>query len=106
MKLTREEALRLHRQMWSEMKKELGNRPSFEERIGFEDRWCKSHTPGFNPFCNCYLCEYVKQMHLGCGGCPIEWGTKDGCVSGESKIDFRYSPISDILALPERKENQ
>jgi len=110
MKLTREEALKLHRQMWSDMREELGDRPSHEERLEFGYRWISKHTPECNPLCNCYLCEYVfqmqiGQMHIGCDSCPIDWGTKDGCVSGEGKIDFRYSPISKILALPERKEN-
>ncbi len=104
MELTREKAIELHRQMWSDMQTALGDCPSHEERLEFEYRWCSSHTPRCNPLCNCYLCEYVMQAHIGCDDCPIDWGTKDGCVSGKSKIDFRYSSISKILALPERKE--
>lgn len=117
MKLTREEALKLHRQMWSDMQKELGNCPSCEQRNRFKHRWCRKnerehfknywyldHTPGAMPRCDCYLCEYTKQIDADdCNsGCPIDWGGSD-CMHG--KTDFRYSPISEILALPEREEN-
>ena len=42
-KLTKEEALKLHRQMWSDMQKELGDNPSYFERLDFKDEWCKKH---------------------------------------------------------------
>jgi len=101
--LTREEALRLHRQMWTDMQKALGDCPSHEERKRFKERWCREHTPEALPRANCYLCEYIKQIDAGnCNdSCPIDWGYFI-CMYG--KVDYRYSPISDILALPERKE--
>lgn len=103
MKLTREEALRLHRQMWSDMQKELGDCPTYEERNDFKARWCLEHTPENIPRANCYLCEYTTQIDgykCRCN-CPIVWGIY-GCIDG--KVDYRCSPISEILALPEREE--
>ena len=105
MKLTREEALKLHRQMWGDMQKELGDCPSLEERKSFKACWCRDHTPEVIPIANCYLCEYIKQIGApNCSNsCPIDWGYFT-CMYG--KVDYRYSPISEILALPERKENR
>lgn len=104
MELTREEALKLHRQMWSDMQKELGDCPTREERIEFKHYWCLDHTPESLPKSWCYLCEYTKQIipYDCANSCPIDWGGRD-CMYG--KVDYRYSPISKILALPERKEN-
>lgn len=38
MKLTREEALKYHRQMWSDMQRELGDYPKAAERIKTVDK--------------------------------------------------------------------
>lgn len=106
MKITREEALKLHRQMWSDMQKELGDYPTHEERARFKESWCIVHTPESMPYANCFLCEYTSQI-VAYGGkncsnsCPIDWGGRN-CMN--DKIDFRCSPISEILALPEREE--
>lgn len=42
-KLTKEEALKLHGQMWSDMRKELGDNPSYLARLVFKNEWCKKH---------------------------------------------------------------
>ena len=42
-KLTKEKALKLHRQMWEDMQKELGDNPSYFERLDFKHEWCKKH---------------------------------------------------------------
>lgn len=102
MKLTREEALKLHRQMWSDMQKELGDCPSYEERKEFKHYWCLDHTPGAIPHSSCFLCEYMNQTDDICSNCPINWG-EGNCVGGE--VNYRNSPISVILALPEREIN-
>lgn len=105
MKLTREEALKLHKQMWSDMQKELGDCPTLEQRELFKYSWCYDNTPEAIPYANCYLCEYVAQTGKHCDDCTIDWGKSWGirCIDGD--VDYRYSPISKILALPERKEN-
>lgn len=100
MKLTREEALKLHRQMWSDMKEELGDTPDFLSRISYKQYWCITHG-----FCDvksyCFLCEYARNFELGCTHCPIEW-PNGYCSWGDTS--YGYSPISKILTLPERKE--
>lgn len=101
MKLTREKALELHRKMWSDMQKELGDTPDLKSRKSYKRHWCKVH--GFEDVMgDCFLCEYIENFWLGCKDCPIKWPGID-CTSGD--ISYRYSPISKILALPEREEN-
>jgi len=97
MNLSKEEALRLHREMWSDMQKELGDCPSGEKRIAFKKHWCESH--GYNVRYNCFLCEYNYQVSIfSCrNNCPIKWpnGT---CYTG---CYYYLAPISEILALEE-----
>ena len=102
-RLTRERALELHRQMWSDMQKELGDCPRAWDRINYKHDWCFIH--GYkNVESNCFLCEYVDQHDPHPSGsckshCLIQWkyGT---CVTR----DYYYeAPISEILALPERE---
>ena len=100
--LTREKALELHRQMWSDMQKEFVDCPTYEQRKVFKARWCLEHTPETRVYAYCYLCEYMNQIGDGCSNCPINWG--EGTCVGD-KVNYHRSPISEILALPERKEN-
>lgn len=117
--LTRDEAIRLHLQMWSDMQKELGDKPIAIERIEYKVRWLESH--GYeNVAADCFLCEYAKRMwRQNCGlsyaskcqYCPIVWSPLS--KYGVSYCGDRYkdgghdiylcAPISEILALPERK---
>ena len=107
MKLTKEEALRYHRQMWTDMQKELGNYPSAADRVLFKEEWCEKHFSGERIFCHCFLCEYTGQNNIGCECCPIIWDRNDIKASCEGR-DFgkgrcwRSMPISELLALPER----
>lgn len=116
MKLTREEALRLHKEMWTNMLAELGETGSGKEltiiraRNEFKRKWCESHFPGTIFLEDCILCEFAKQERMKhgyqehrCHYCPINWGHNDrfGCESND--VIWNYSPISEILALPERK---
>lgn len=96
MNLSKEEALRLHRQMWSDMQKELGDCPSGEKRVLFKENWCESH--GYNVQSNCFLCEYDCQFDDPvCINCPIKWPNRTCC-----KEQYYYNaPISEILALEE-----
>ena len=45
MDLTREQALKLRREMWGDMQKKLGDKPSEASRIYFKEEWCKEHFP-------------------------------------------------------------
>ena len=104
MDLTREQALELHREMWTDMQEELGDCPEFCDRMRYKSRWCKKRFPKEEVSADCFLCEYALQTAPNCSGCPINWGaaTCQMCYV-KGAVDWRYSPISKILALPERK---
>ncbi len=108
MDLTREEALGLFREMWSDMQEELGDCPSFDEREEYKKDWCRKHGYYNVPF-NCFLCAYGNNEDDddGCD-CPINWNFDGQNISGNScidgTVDYTYSPISEILALPERED--
>lgn len=100
MKLSKEMAVRLHRMMWSDMQKELGNNPSGEMRIKFKEDWIKRNFPEALVMHNCFLCEYsFHQEGRCCPNCPIKW--PDEHCNGYN-FSYEKAPISDILALPEK----
>ena len=124
MKLTKEEALRLHRAMWSDMQRELGDNPSPSERLDYKGEWCEEHFPNEYIFNDCFCCEYNDQTEnfedladVYCKHCPIAWPTKCDdnelpCCgrtfdrkSGQYHHYYLVAPISEILALPERELN-
>lgn len=98
--MTREEALRKHREMWRAMQKELGDNPSFAERTDFKFNWCYEHDGG-DVFASCYLCQFAEDHDLHCCDCLIDWEGQHGCIG--PKVHYGRSPISEILALPRRK---
>ena len=100
MKLTKEDALNLHRQMWSDMQKALGDNPKDYERTQFKEKWCAKHFPDENIFNSCFLCEYVNNNNVSC--CLIDWPYRT-CATHSY---YYNAPISEILALPERKEDK
>lgn len=64
MKLTREEALKLHKQMWGNMKKKYGDYPSHRERHDFKEHFITKYFGEDEDFENdCFLCEYA--LHKG-----------------------------------------
>lgn len=111
--LTREEALSLHRQMWSDMQKELGDDPYPWDREKFKRDWCERHFPNQEIINNCFLCEYTGEY---CDDCPIEWpntGHKSYgfycCSDHYNSADgrsYRDMLISRLLALPERNTDE
>lgn len=117
MELTKEKALELHRQMWTDMQKYLGDSPSAMQRVTFKDKWCEKHFPGEEIRHSCFLCEYTRQFSESrgeyCSRCPVVWpcepsdGIDDYFCEGKALIDekngYRFMPISKILALPERE---
>lgn len=113
MNLSKEEALRLHRQMWSDMREKLGDCPSANERELFKEEWCDKHFPNKYILHCCFLCEYAMD---GCKNCLIDWSSLStnqlntcyaeykGVVDGAFDVGiFLTAPISEILALPERE---
>lgn len=128
MDLTREQALKLHREMWGDMQKELGDEPSELKRFHFKYDWLKKY--GYvdkygvpNIMDNCFLCEFAldKQYednfsHMRCNYCPIDWSEltdpssdRHGfCIyiNNTGYEVWQVAPISKILALPEREETK
>lgn len=119
MELTKEKALELHRKMWSDMQAELGDNPSFDERWEFKRDWVAEHFPSETVENDCFLCEYAihaEGISTGvCGAvctyCPLKWTAKHvirntcegySALNATPNCDWRFSSISDILALPER----
>ena len=122
MRLTRKEALKLHRQMWGDMKKKCGDYPSHRERHNFKERFITKHFGEDEDFENdCFLCEYALQKYNEnlleeekedylvrdcCLVCPIDWSNGEseaiGFACELSKVKWDESPISEILSLPER----
>lgn len=113
--LTRERALELHRQMWSDMQRDLGDTPMRMSRIEYKQSWIAKHFPGREVCNNCFLCEYDR-LRRGCDDddwtyskceCLIRW-PKGRCEDGLSiyceKSHWGFMPISELLALPERED--
>ena len=107
MKMSEEMAVRLHRMMWSDMQRELGDCPSCDDRLNFKHEWVKRNFPGEHIASDCWLCEYASSVayKIGsdpyCAYCPIKWPSWH-C----NTMDFSYAkePISDILALPAKSD--
>jgi len=110
MNLTRERALELHRQMWTDMREELGDNPPRIMRGDYKRYWLRKHFPELAEIDdyelirnNCFLCEYAGDDYGYCE-CLIDWPC-GRCEDGDEDEDERnwsYMPISELLALPER----
>lgn len=109
MKMSEEMAVRLHRMMWSDMQRELGDTPPGGERNSFKEAWIETHFPGERVYHNCFLCEYASGAKEGtacatCSFCPIKW-SNDTCWGPHADTNYLTSPISKILELPARNED-
>lgn len=117
--ITREGALRLHREMWTDMQRKLGDNPPPIYRFEFKHTWVITH--GYSEVeCFCFLCEYAgyNGSTIKCNKCPIDWTTLASdkndkfigtCCASRYADTLRtpihkFAPISEILALPERSE--
>ena len=117
MKLTKEKTLKLHRQMWTDMQKALGDNPTQNDRMMFKATWCVTRFPISHVTHNCFLCEYTNQFsgaerEVDCSRCPIVWPCEpcdkdgyfcEGLENRDEKNGYRFIPISKILSLPERE---
>lgn len=110
MELTRKQALRLHRRMWTDMQQELGDNPNSFERERYKKKWCAEHFPNKYIDNNCFLCEYnritTNNYYDGCKEtCLIKW-INGGCLDGAPEDHYSRMPISELLALPERETDE
>lgn len=107
--LTREKALELHRQMWSDMQKDLGDNPTRDERWAYKETWIEEHFPKDLVYNLCFLCEYCANQQFSDRDefdydkcvCPIKW-PRERCEEGGYGDTWDNMPISELLALPER----
>ncbi len=113
--LTDAEILCLHKWMWSDMQKELGDNPEPNERMEYKYRWCKERY--ISIWHNCFLCENAQRYDpkLGyiteCDQCLVTWPdgicyyVKDVWSQRAYYANSYYlnAPISDILNLPTRE---
>lgn len=115
MKLTREQALSYHRQMWTDMQRDLGDYPTGGQRIQYINIWCVEHLPDDSIPESWFLCEYadqhIKDFDKPCEGCPIIWPNENEvnkffCCNGRENNRYYNMPISQLLALPERKTDE
>ena len=108
--LTREKALELHRQMWSDMREALGDNPNRDARWQYKDNWIAAHFPNERVYNDCFLCEYCanhqfykrEAFDYDYCKCPIEWPFGRCEDGGSDNSGWDNMPISQLLALPER----
>lgn len=94
----RQEAISIFRQMWGDMRNQLGNTPPSSQRLKFKREWCDKH--GYKLLFNCPLCEYTSR---DCNICPILWATPNTYCTGFEHSYYLTAPIDEILSLPERE---
>ena len=114
MKLTREEAIRKHREMWNWIAGET------EKQKRCMDKWEYFTSHGITeenlPNMQCFCCEYTKSEP--CGKCPVIWGDTllaacsdpygeyrlftEAVRNDNWRISAKYARI--IVNLPERSE--
>lgn len=81
MELTKEEAIRLHRELWGW----LADNPhqTKSDWVGWQKNGGKYNATG-----NCFACEYAERENPGgdCLNCPFLWGTDEShaCYYSES----------------------
>jgi hypothetical protein len=109
-----------HKKMWTYIKEQeevCGYAPNLNNRYGLKSNYIYISNIKDEPYNNCFLCEYAKNMseRFGSSGnmcdyCPCLWGSetetsafyceyyKEGCVI------WSHSPAVDIINLPIKSE--
>ena len=79
--LTKEEAIAQHRKMWEWIANMVRKTKSFHLITHYKRTYLETYYPGYDILCNCFLCEYDKQVRgqgeSKCKNCPVVWGSKD-----------------------------
>ena len=106
--LTDAEILCLHRWMWSDMQRDIGNSPGSHERTEYKGEWCVEHD--LDICCNCFLCECAvqssKEYLRDCDICLGKWPMfGENCFNRNCYVTgfYLYADISEILKLPTKK---
>lgn len=107
--MTREEAIKKHRELWHWIANETIRRKTMYVRK-YENPDVAKEMPNNG----CWLCEYVRSIGGCCGECPIDWGSTK-CTGLTSPyrtwaychiLDYKErANLADIIAeLPEKEE--
>lgn len=122
---TREEAIKWHRKMWTEMGVIEGDNCYVNDRIRFKKIYIRGNFPGVDVTNDCFLCCYALNkaldddseekfgkddlgfalMHM-CEYCPLKWGHIENYFDCEfSDIYWKSDSCSIIAGLEERTDN-
>ena len=117
--LSKEEAIRLHKEMWNYVKDNFRPHEKEKSRSLLKSDFIFNKLGYNEPVKNeCFLCEYAMQQFrkfnkdteleyrgLYCKYCPAIWGTENitnkfFCERGyDNTIDWRFSNIDDIIDI-------
>lgn len=92
--MTREEAIKKHRELWHWIAEEHRRRKSVI--VHKEDN---PDVAKESPFNSCWLCEYVRSIRNRCEDCPINWG-REMCIKDGSP--YRAWTFNTFLDYEER----
>lgn len=123
---TREEAIKWHRRMWTEMGVIEGDNCHIYARVWFKQRYVRENFPGVDVTNDCFLCNYALSKSLDnskeklgtpdldfasahmCEYCPLNWGYADNyldCEDNYAGINWDSGSCSLIAGLEERTDN-
>lgn len=124
---TREEAIKWHRKMWTEMRDMEGDDCYVNARIKFKTRYMQKNFPEVGVTNDCFLCCYAFNKALDnleeqfggavdqglalthmCEYCPLKWGPIENYFDCENKyygVNWMSDPCSLIAELEERTDN-
>lgn len=106
MNISREEAIRKHREMWSWIAEQYENGVALPVHR-LKQNFIKKCYPYDSPDSDCYCCAYTKtltELEIGgslynCEMCPLEWPSNEKnfmccvCMTRGRKIDGLYGKI-------------
>lgn len=114
-KMTAEQSIQATIDMWTDMMDTLGEDPGMNHRISFKESWLfERGYMAYNDEVdgNCFLCEYAARnprnefIACKCDRCPICWPSHAPYHYCKDRIiDYRKTPIPDILAFLKDKNN-
>lgn len=124
---TREEAIKWHRKMWTEMRDMEGDDCYVNARTKFKKKYVQENFPGVDVTNDCFLCCYALNTALDnleekfgesvdkglglaikCKYCPLKWGNIENCYDCEDKssgVNWMSDSCLLIAGLEERTDN-
>lgn len=108
--LSREEAIRKHREMWNWIAERIKERKRLVDVVELKREYVEQHNESVSY--NCYLCDYCIDMQGGvkfkrCKYCPLDWesdGDEDGlyqCLENYEE-DGPYRKVEGTVAWEEQ----